>query len=127
MKAKILFVDDDPVTLQLMVRVATFLGSDVLTSNSPRAALTLAAREIPQLILVDMQMRKMNGIQFVLNLRKNDLTRKIPTVLISAEKRPEEVAQAKKAGANGFFLKPLSIDEMTRIIQHFTTPARNSK
>lgn len=123
MKAKILFIDDDPDTLQLMVRVAEFLGIDPITSNSPRAALALAAKEIPQLIMVDMQMRRMNGIQFVMNLRKNDLTRKIPTVLISAEKTPKEVAQARKAGANGFFLKPLSIDETTRIIQHFTNPS----
>jgi len=127
MKAKILFIDDDPNTLQLMVRVAKFLGNDPLTCNSPRAALALAAKEIPQLIMVDMQMRKMNGIQFIINLKKNELTRKIPTVLISAEKRPDEVAQAKKVGANGFFLKPLSIDEMTRIIQHFTNPAKNIK
>jgi CheY-like chemotaxis protein len=120
MKAKVLFIDDDPVALQLMVRVATFLGHDALASDSPRAALALAKKEIPQLIMVDMQMRKMNGIQFVANLRKNDLTRKIPTVLISAEKTQAEVDQARKAGANGFFLKPLSIDEMTHIIQHFT-------
>jgi len=125
MKVKILFVDDDPDALQLMVRVARFLESDPLTSNSPRAALALATKEIPQLILVDMQMRKMNGIQFVTDLRKNEVTRRIPTVLISAEKRPEEVALAKKVGANGFFLKPLSIDEMTRIIQHFTKPKIN--
>jgi len=46
--------------------------------------------------------------------------------LISAEKRPEEVAQAKKVGANGFFQKPLSIDEMTRIIKHFTNSARDT-
>jgi CheY-like chemotaxis protein len=127
MKAKILFIDDDADNLQLMVRVAKFLGDDPLTSNSPRAALTLAAKEIPQLIMVDMQMRKMTGIQFVANLRKNELTRKIPTVVISAEKRPEEVAEAKKVGANGFFLKPLSIDEMTRIIQHFVKPVVVSK
>ena len=126
MKAKILFVDDDPDTLQLMIRVAEFLGNDPLTSNSPREALALAAKEIPQLIMVDMQMRKMNGIQFVVNLRKNELTRRIPTVLISAEKRPEEVAQAKKVGANGFFQKPLSIDEMTRIIKHFTNSVRDT-
>jgi two-component system cell cycle response regulator DivK len=126
MKAKILFVDDDPTTLQLMVRVASFLGADSLTSVSPRAALALAAKEQPQLIMVDMQMRKMNGIQFVVNLRKNELTRKIPTVLISAEKKPGEVEQAKKVGANGFFLKPLSIDEMTRIIQHFIKPSEDT-
>ncbi len=127
MKAKILFIDDDPQTLQLMVRVAKFLGNDPLTCGSAKEGLPLAAKEIPQLIMVDMQMKKMNGIQFVANLRKNELTQKIPTVLISAEKRPEEVAQAKKVGANGFFLKPLSIDEMTRIIQHFANPSTRSR
>jgi CheY-like chemotaxis protein len=127
MKAKILFIDDDPATLQLMVRVAKFLGSDPLTCDSAKEGLALAAKEIPQLIMVDMQMRKMNGIQFITNLRKNELTLEIPTVLISAEKRPDEVAQAKKVGANGFFLKPLSIDEMTRIIQHFIKPAASTR
>lgn len=127
MKAKILFIDDDQATLQLMVRVAKFLGADPLTCDSAKEGLALAAKEIPQLIMVDMQMRKMNGIQFITNLRRNELTQEIPTVLISAEKRPEEVAEAKKAGANGFFLKPLSIDEMTRIIQHFIKPVAGSR
>jgi CheY-like chemotaxis protein len=117
---RILFVDDDKDNLQLMVRMASFLGTEAITSSSPRSALALAAKEVPQLILVDMQMHKMNGIQFVINLRKNEATRIIPTVLISAEKRPEEVVQAKKAGANGFFLKPLSIDSLTHIVEHFS-------
>ena len=110
-----------------MLRVAKFLGSDPLTCDSAKEGLALAVKEIPQLIMVDMQMRKMNGIQFITNLRKNEMTLEIPTVLISAEKRPDEVAQAKKVGANGFFLKPLSIDEMTRIIQHFIKPIASTR
>jgi CheY-like chemotaxis protein len=126
MKTKVLFIDDDPNTLQLMLRVATFLGLDAITCNSAKLSLELAEKEIPQLIMVDMQMRQMNGIQFVANLRKKEITREIPTVLISAEKTNEQVDQARKAGANGFFLKPLSIDEMTRILKHFTGPAKKS-
>ncbi len=118
--AKILFIDDDEATLQLMERLAQFLNHDASSSGSVDDGLTLAAQEHPDLIFVDMQMSGMDGVEFTRKLRSKPQTRHIPCVILSADKTKEEVSAAKNVGANGFFLKPVSTDEITRVIRHFT-------
>ncbi len=122
--AKILFIDDDEPTLQLMGRLAQFLNHDASTSGSVDDGLTLAAQEQPDLVFVDMQMSGMDGVQFTQHLRNNPSTSHIPCVILSADKTKEEVSSAKAAGANGFFLKPVSTDEITRVIRHFTDKSK---
>jgi two-component system cell cycle response regulator DivK len=118
--AKILFIDDDEPTLQLLARLAQFLDHDAITSKSVDDGLTLAAQEQPDLVFVDMQMSGLDGAQFTQRLRGNPATSHIPCVILSADRTKEEVSSAKAAGANGFFLKPVSTDEITRVIKHFT-------
>ncbi len=126
MKYKVLFVDDDPATLQLMVRVAGFLGHDAITTSKVSEGMEMIDREIPDLVIVDFHMKDVNGIQFVKQVRKNPDLKNIPIVIFSAEKTRQQVESARHAGANGFFLKPIPLDEMTRIIQHFTNPQKRN-
>ncbi len=126
MKYKVLFVDDDQATLQLMIRVAGFLGHDVLTASKAPEGMELIEREYPDLVIVDFQMKDINGIQFVKQVRKNPDLKNIPIVIFSAEKTKQQADGARHAGANGFFLKPIPLDEMTRIIQHFTNPQKRN-
>jgi CheY-like chemotaxis protein len=124
MKYKVLFVDDDPATLQLMVRVAGFLGHDALTASKVPDGMELIEREFPDLVIVDFNMKEIDGTQFVKQVRKNPDFKNIPIVIFSAEKTKQQVESARHAGANGFFLKPIPLDDMTRIIQHFTDPQK---
>jgi two-component system cell cycle response regulator len=118
--AKILFIDNDQATLQLMERLTQFLNHDASTCISVTDGLTMAVQEQPDLVFVDMQMTSLDGVEFTRKLRSNPATQHIPCVILSADKTKQEVAAAKEVGANGFFLKPVSTDEITRIIKHFT-------
>lgn len=117
--ATILFVDDDLTTLQLMIRLAEFINHSAITCSSAVEGLEMAVSRQPDLIFVDKHMKDMDGIEFVRYLRGDAKSRHIPCILLSADKTKDDVAGARAAGANGFFLKPVQLDEITRVIKHF--------
>lgn len=117
--ATILFVDDDPTTLQLMTRLAEFIHHSAVTCSSAAEGLEKAASQQPDLIFVDRHMHNMDGIEFVRFLRSDAKTRHIPCIILSADKTRADVTVAREAGANGYFLKPVQLDEITRSIKHF--------
>jgi CheY-like chemotaxis protein len=118
--ATILFVDDDLTTLQLMIQLAQFINHSAITCSSAAEGLEMAASRQPDMIFVDKHMRDMDGIKFVKFLRSDTKSRHIPCILLSADKTREDITAARAAGANGFFLKPVQLDEITRVIKHFT-------
>lgn len=117
--ATILFVDDDLTTLQLMIRLAEFINHSAITCSTAAEGLETAASRQPDLIFVDKHMKDMDGIEFVHFLRSDAKARHIPCIVLSADKTIDDVAAARAAGANGFFLKPVQLDEITRVIKHF--------
>jgi len=61
----------------------------------------------------------MDGIDFVRFLRSDSRSRRIPCILLSADKTQADVVSARAAGANGYFVKPVQVDDITRVIKHF--------
>ncbi len=117
--AKILFVDDDITNLQLMTRLAAFIDHEAVTTTKAEEGLVLAASHSPSVIFVDRQLQGLDGFTFIQRVRSDTLLCHIPCIMLSAEKTVEEVQKARRAGANGFFLKPVSMDELKRIVRHF--------
>jgi CheY-like chemotaxis protein len=118
--AQVLFVDDDLLTLQLMTRVATILGHEVLAIPSPIKALDLLDTQCPQVIVVDMQMAEMNGIEFIRNSQSTTMGKSIPIIVLSAERDGREEREAREAGAVAFYTKPIGFDELQMIIETYT-------
>lgn len=112
----ILFVDDDSMSLQLMTRAVELLGHDVWCDPSPRRALRWAAENHPVLILVDLRMMEMNGLDFIRALKTQDETREIPALIFSASIDPRDRVSALEAGADDYLLKPLHITDLKNII-----------
>lgn len=119
--AQVLFVDDDLLTLQLMTRVATILGHEVLAIPSPKQALGLLEIKNPQVIVVDMQMAEMNGIEFIKNAQSIPTGKTIPIIVLSAERDGREEREAREAGAVAYYTKPIGFDELQMIIETYTT------
>ena len=118
----ILFVDDDSISLQLMTRAVALLGHEVICDPSPRRALRRVVENPPVLILVDLQMMEMSGIEFIRELRQLDVGRDIPALIYTASIEPYELRQALEAGATGTLLKPIDFDEFKRIIDRYNPP-----
>ena len=109
---KVLIIDDEEDIRQIsrfaLSKVANW---DVVEAPNAEEGLRLAVTESPDAILLDVLMPGMDGPSALAELRKNDLTRKIPVVFLTARGLPDEVQRLKKLGAAGVITKPF--DPMT--------------
>jgi CheY-like chemotaxis protein len=117
--ARILFVDDDPLTLETYKAIIGFYGHDVLLASDGDQAIKVATEELPDMFVLDMNMPDIHGFDLLRKLRKNQQTAKIPAVMVSAS--PDAFAEAAiKAGAQEFRSKPVRPDELLDIIDKYT-------
>lgn len=116
---RVLFIDDDVLTLQLMSKVSSVLGFQAIISTSAQRGLSLAVREKPSLVLVDMQMDEMDGSEFVRQLRKLPGLSELPVLIYTVGTGGSDEERAKQAGANALLHKPLSLNDLSRVIQSY--------
>ncbi|HVP21041.1 MAG TPA: response regulator [Anaerolineaceae bacterium] len=117
--ARILFIDDDVLTLNLMGRVTELLGHEALLSSSAASALEMAAQENPSLIMVDLSLPDRDGIEVIQALRQSPATANTPVFVLSAGIASKTAEAAKVAGAEGCLEKPLSLDVLSRVIKNY--------
>jgi two-component system cell cycle response regulator DivK len=118
---RILFIDDDVLVLQLMSKISNLLGFQIITSTSPRSGLALAAHENPSVIMVDMQMDEMDGPEFIRAVRGSPEIAHLPVLVCSAGISYIDEEQARSAGADGFLQKPISLSQLTQVVQAYAT------
>ena len=107
----ILVVDDQPVNAQLLRRVLEFAGMRVETAFNGRDALAAVARQIPDLILLDVMMPEMDGIEVCRHLQEQAATRSIPVIFVTARTAKEQKIAGLGVGAVDYLTKPLDLDE----------------
>ncbi|MDQ1153784.1 PleD family two-component system response regulator [Brevundimonas sp. SORGH_AS_0993] len=107
MSARILVVDDVDVNVRLLEAKLTIEYYDVLTAGDGATALTVAAEQQPDLILLDVMMPGMDGFETCRRLKAHPLTRHIPVVLVTALDGREDRIRGLGAGADDFLTKPI--------------------
>jgi PAS domain S-box-containing protein len=110
--ASILVIDDNPETLALLVKL---LGSEdyrVLPADSGQLGLSAAISQSPDLILLDMRMPGMDGLETCRRLKAEPLTRQIPVILMSAYAEVAQWSAGLRAGAVDFVNKPFHAEEL---------------
>ncbi len=118
--AKILFVDDDPLTLEMLSKAVGLHGHTALTGNTAEKALALGASEQPDLILLDMNMPGTNGIAIIRQLRAQPETSLIPVLMLSASPEIDMESQVRAAGGQGYLLKPINLKHLIEVIREYT-------
>ena len=116
---KILLVEDNPVNRMLIKKIFTFHGSEVLEAVNGREGIEKAEKYIPNLILMDLQLPEINGIEAIKILKKSAKTKNIPIVAVSANIREEEKEKAIEAGCAGFIEKPIDSRKFIDNIRSF--------
>jgi CheY-like chemotaxis protein len=112
----ILFVDDDPMALHLMEKASQLLGYQPLTCDSPIQAVSKAAEEQPDVIVVDFNMHEMSGVALIRALRNQKTTSRIPIIVLSATDADQGISPSTAAGANGYLSKPVDFDDLRAAI-----------
>ena len=107
MTARILVVDDVPANIRLLEAKLTFEYYDVLSAPDGPTALQIAARDAPDIILLDVMMPGMDGFEVCRRLKANVDTRHIPIIMVTALDGREERIRGLDAGADDFITKPI--------------------
>lgn len=120
-KGNILIVDDTPNNLRLLSSMLTKQGYEVRSAISGSVAL-MAVRTVPlDLILLDINMPKMNGYEVCEQLKADEQTRDIPVIFLSALGEPLDKVQAFKVGGVDYITKPFQVEEvLARVENHLT-------
>jgi CheY-like chemotaxis protein len=118
--ARILFVDDDPNTLQTLSKSAQVLGYQSLQAHSGQEAVDLAASQLPELILTDMRLPDMDGLTLIRTLRQDSRTAAIAIVVLSASPEFDAAELARTAGADEFLSKPVRLQTLQETIERYT-------
>ena len=109
--ATILLVDDHPPNLMALEAILGPLGGRLLCASSGAEAVEIAAREDLALVLLDLQMPELDGLETAALLKKNDRSRGVPIIIVTADEPTRaEVARGYASGAVDFLFKPLDPD-----------------
>lgn len=117
--ARILFVDDDPFTLETLTKAVQVFGHEALLAGTGKEALAVAAEQDPDLIITDLMLPDMNGLTLVRQLRDQTGTADTPILVLSASPVLDAVERTEAAGANGYLNKPIRLQTLLDIIQEY--------
>ncbi len=117
MKTKILLVEDNPATMEVMQQELEVLGYDVAIAKDGAEAVEMAGSELPDLIIMDMLMPKMDGSEATSRIRKNPKTQAIPILAATAKALPEDRDKCLASGCDDYLAKPFSYRELHDAIE----------
>jgi DNA-binding response OmpR family regulator len=102
----VLVVDDDPVIQKLLQVNFEMEGYDVVIAGDGEEGLALAREEQPDLVLLDVMMPKMNGLDVAVALRSDSVTERIPIIMLSAKAQASDVQAGLDLGVDDYVTKP---------------------
>ena len=109
--ARVLVIEDNATNMTLAVFLLQSAGHTVLTATDAEAGLTLARGEHPDLILMDIQLPGMDGLQATILLKQAEATRAIPVVALTALAMKGDEERIRAAGCDGYIAKPMRYQE----------------
>ncbi len=115
---KILIVDDDATTRKLLGLFLKAKGYEVAYAENGLDGIEKIGIENPSLIISDLNMPYMDGIEFVKNVRSDPARAELPILMVTTEADPEERERAVSVGVNGYLVKPVTADVVIQHIRH---------
>lgn len=120
----ILLIDDEPEILELIER-SLVEDFKVLKANNGQDGLTLAKKELPDLIICDVMMPKMDGMEFLSLLKSDKELAHIPVIMLTAKIAEEDQMTAFDSGADAYLTKPVSLKYLRNRIGHLLARAES--
>jgi two-component system cell cycle response regulator DivK len=105
----ILVVEDNERNLKLLRDVLEYAGYDVRAARTAEEGITLAVSEPPDLVLMDLQLPGIDGVEALRRLRESPRTAHVPVVAVTAQAMKQDRERALDAGFNGYIEKPISV------------------
>ena len=108
----ILVVEDNPKNLDLMLRILDVNGFKTLSATDGEEGIKVATEALPALILMDIQMPRVDGYAALATIRSQAATEAIPVIAVTGNATDHDRARAREAGFQSFVAKPYKIDHL---------------
>ncbi len=115
---KILIVDDDSTTRKLLGLFLRSKGYEVAYAENGIDGIEKLGLENPNMIISDLNMPYMDGIEFVKSVRSDPARAELPILMVTTEGDPEERERALSVGVNGYLVKPVTAEVVIQHIRH---------
>lgn len=117
MNLTILTVDDSRTIRDMLLLALQKAGFDVVQAVDGVHGLEVLAGTQPQVIITDINMPRMDGFEFIENVRRDPSRRGLPILVLTTESDPAKKQRAREAGASGWIVKPFSPEKLTEAIR----------
>ena len=114
--ARILIVEDNAINMTLAIFLLQSVGYTVLSATDAEAGMTLARDQQPDLIMMDIQLPGMDGLQATGLLKRREATRAIPVIALTALAMKGDEERIRAAGCDGYIAKPMHYREFLATI-----------
>jgi two-component system cell cycle response regulator DivK len=114
--ARVLVVEDNPANMKLVVFILTNHGHEVITAENAYDGINLAKLNLPDLVLMDIQLPDMDGLTATQLLKQDQVTKHLPIFALTAFAMKGDEDRILKAGCDGYITKPIQHQEFMRII-----------
>ncbi|MGZ5614891.1 MAG: ABC transporter substrate-binding protein [Methylobacter sp.] len=122
LSGRIIYIEDSRINISMMKHVfRQFPAIELLTAENAEMGLALIEQTPPNLVLMDINLPGMNGLEALHKLKSNPATAEIPVIALSAAATPQEVEAGLRAGFTAYLIKPFGIPELVELI-HKTLP-----
>lgn len=115
----VLYVEDNEYNLKMVRQLLARTSYKLIEATDGEAGVTTAIRELPDLILMDIQLPKLSGLDATRRLRADSKTAAIPIIVITSFALSGDDQKAKDAGASAYMAKPYSPRELLQMIRKF--------
>lgn len=112
MKNSVLIVEDDEIIRENIKEYLEINGFEVFESDNGKSGLSIARNDSPDIIISDIMMPEMNGIEMIAELKKNTNTSLIPVILITAKVESKDVREGMTVGADDYITKPFDLEDL---------------
>lgn len=115
----VLVVDDSPLNRKLIRTILDLRKIEVIEAGDAEQAFELIREQRPHLVLMDLKLPGLNGLEATRILKSDPDTTDIPVVILSAGSIPEDDAEMRKAGCAGLILKPFGAEDLLNTVSSF--------
>ena len=115
-KYNVLVVDDVPLNTMLVEKMLTRFNFRIRKASNGRLAMEEIAKELPDLVLLDLLMPEMDGFEVLRRVRENPETEKLRVVILSALNSNEDIVRGYQLGANDFITKPIIMEKLVNCV-----------
>ena len=115
---RILYVEDNPANLRLVENILSqYEGVEMFSAPEPLLGLELAQTQLPDVILLDINLPGMDGYRVMKKLKENGATASIPVIAISANAMPRDVERGLQAGFHEYLTKPINVLQLMQTLE----------